>query len=245
MGSFKEIKKLNNLLGEALGFVGNESRYAWRRTASLFYFIQEGTKEIEGEGFDYCQCKAFYEPMQYEDWDLDAGDLCAECNHPRREHGDHHSGAANGCLWHKAVVCVVPNYTRHSWAEMLGHDQWMLAHWQKPSLTEQQWLTSFGNEFPYPHAGQYYAIENATPGPGVEPTEEDTRLVIARIKNQISQNFRQLVTTAEEQAQKPIDEATARSDDMIDSDWPAFDNLNAREDRLGQSRGGPVSFGGV
>lgn len=237
MGSFKDIKRLNHLLGESLGYVGNESRYAWRRTASLFYFIQDGSQEIQGEGFDYCKCLAFVEDSGH----VDLQDQCLSCGHLRSEHGD----TAHGCLWHKAVACIVPKYTRHSWAEMLGHDQWMLAHWQKASMTETQWLYSFGNEFPYPHAGQYYAIENATPGPGVEPTEDDTLQVIRRIKEQTETNFRALVQTAKDNAQRPIDEAKRESDDQIDSDWPAFDNMNAREDRLGQSRGGSVSFGGA
>lgn len=198
--SRKRIAKLNRLLGEHLGFIGSNPRYAWRRTAELFYFMQDGTEEVQ----------------------LESG-----------------------------LYVIAPRYRRCSWADKLGDDLWVLAKWTLPRMSREKWTESgLGRQFPYPHKGQYYAIENAMPGQvgvDVEPSEDDTRQVIARIVEQeeSARNPQAVIDACTAEAKKPQADKKREFGDYVDDFWPAFNNEKVSDTRLGVSRGGHVSYGGI
>jgi len=104
------------------------------------------------------------------------------------------------------IILVEPKYLRYSWADKFGHDCWILAHWTMPNRSSEEWAVSFGLDFPYPYKGQYYAIENTQLDPGIEPDDDDTKMVIARIRAQESQNWDEVVEMCRAEAQKPIDD---------------------------------------
>jgi len=143
------------------------------------------------------------------------------------------------------LILVEPRYRRYSWAEKFERDCWVLAQFKTPTLTPEQWANSIGLDFPYPYKGQYYAIENTQFDPEQEPDEEDTKMVIARIRAQESANWSEVLDMCRREAQKPIDDKKKEFKDIVDDFWPAFDNGKALEDKLGASRGGSVSFGGI
>lgn len=52
-----------------------------------------------------------------------------------------------------------PRYERHTWADTPHGQQWMVAQWTPP-ISQDEWVTTLGTSFPWPHMGQYNPIEN-------------------------------------------------------------------------------------
>lgn len=143
----------------------------------------------------------------------------------------------------RLIALVEPRYERISEASKYGNC-WCIAGWHKTEMTKAQWESSFEGEFPYPEKGMYYLIDGAVLPEGVSPDEKLTYLFVDAINRQLESSMAELVNAAKAAGQAPVDAKRKAFHERVDDFWPAFDNERAREDRLGQSRGGHVSFGG-
>lgn len=73
---------------------------------------------------------------------------------------------------------LAPTYTQYrkvKWSEVHG-PCWILAKWWKP-MSETDWIRLYGAQIPWPKQGEYHAVENIKLRPGVEPSENTTRVV--------------------------------------------------------------------
>lgn len=121
------------------------------------------------------------------------------------------------------VIYIAPTFARHCWADILG-DTWVIAQW-KPPMPLAVFEAQFGSQIQYPANGQYYPIENTALPQGMVPDEQLTAMAVHCIREQLEKPFEQTFTELQTAVAK--DEAAKRtaSDDMIDSDWPAYDNV--------------------
>lgn len=124
------------------------------------------------------------------------------------------------------------------WRARLGK-VWVLCSWQKPVMSERDWLKNMGDRFPYPANGMWHPNSETKLPPGVEPTEALTQMIIATIDRQMSQTFADHL--------RNVNDEMAADQAAFDLEWvekvqnsnPAFNNWDWG------SRASSVSFGGV
>lgn len=143
----------------------------------------------------------------------------------------------------KLIAVVVPRYERFCEVDRCG-DCWVLANWQPPK-EQALWALSIGAEFPWFRQGQYYALTDTKLPVGVDPDEKITERYLKALKEQVAKTHSEFHAEAKIEGQSAIEEKQKEFDAEYDDWWPAFDNVRASEDKLGQSRGGHVSFGGI
>lgn len=61
-------------------------------------------------------------------------------------------------------------YERHHWSETPLGLRWVMSVWEPP-IPLDDWLKKVGVAFPWPHLGEYKAIDNMCLEPGEEPNE--------------------------------------------------------------------------
>lgn len=116
-----------------------------------------------------------------------------------------------------------------------GPERWVVARLMDPP-SEAKWYEAFGVHFPYPSRGYYVATEFAVKV-GMEPTEELTRFIVSKLRenesltlSQHEENFKSRI----EHREKSLD--NHRSDFIADA-VPAFGNIPGQKNH--------VSFGGI
>ena len=114
------------------------------------------------------------------------------------------------------------NYRKVTWEQRLGGQfPWIIATWQDPG-SPQSWFAKYKTAIPYPPQGMYFPLDGSQIP--CEPTYEATLQAIAYIKEQLDSRRSVEETLAASLAKADAEDAAlkAQSDDMIDSDWPAF-----------------------
>lgn len=103
------------------------------------------------------------------------------------------------------------------------------AQFSEFEMTESIWNSIFQSEHPFPRHGQYVPVEQCWLTEGEEPTMDRTIFAIHFLRKQMAMTIR-------DRTSKVVDEmvAKAKADrdtahDMVDNDWPAFDEVPGRK----------------
>ena len=123
------------------------------------------------------------------------------------------------------------------WASRLGK-VWVLCQWQRPRMTEKEWLMHFGGRYPYPVNGMHHAHPETALAPGREPTGELTQNYIWALDRQMSTSIVQQVCDVHNDIAADQDRDYAEWVDLVQDSNPAFSNFAPG------NRGGHVSYGG-
>lgn len=144
------------------------------------------------------------------------------------------------------VSLVVPTYKRLLWADRINQHtdlpfgkSWILANWKVPELTQREWEQSFGSAYPYPAGGMYYARPEIWAAENDPPDDDLTEYVIIALKAQMGKTYADHYFEGKAVLDQEMKERKQYWRDVVDEDWPAFDNPWPGK------RGGHVSFGGI
>lgn len=135
-------------------------------------------------------------------------------------------------LWVK-----VQKFDRFSWEKVLG-PCYVLAMWQPPALSYEQWTLAYGSTAPYPRNGEYQVIENVTLPYDTPPTERHSKLVKECLRLQKDRRFSELLDACERAADNVNTDVEKRFEDWVDDALPAFGNIPG-------SKSTGISFGGI
>lgn len=143
----------------------------------------------------------------------------------------------------KILAVCLPKYKRVAAFERFG-DCWMMTAWQPPK-DQAIWAASIGAEFPWSAVGDFYRIDWLPVH--IEPDEKINERYIRYFAETLAKTESQIGEEARRDAERLQRESAAEFGDQIDDLFPAFDNdrVNPLVPRLGASRGGHVSFGGI
>lgn len=131
----------------------------------------------------------------------------------------------------------VQKYIRHSWEKALG-PCYVLAMWQPPELSRDQWALAYGSRAPYPVNGEYRVIENVTLPFETPPTLAHSALVKECLRLQKERTFTELLEASERAAENVNKDVEREFGDWVDDSMTAFGNIPG-------SRSTGVSFGGI
>lgn len=118
------------------------------------------------------------------------------------------------------IHMTVNGYRKITWEERLGTG-WIIASWQS-SGTEAQWKAQYGTVLPYPPQGMYFPIPNSHIP--CDPNEDITMEVVAKIRQPLDEGFESILRRCRDEAEAQEQQNRTNIEDMIDSDWPAFDS---------------------
>jgi hypothetical protein len=137
------------------------------------------------------------------------------------------------------LYLMSPKYERHTWAEVLG-DTWVVARWKAPEMSSGDWLVKYGGDVPYPTNGRYLPIENTRLYEGMDPSSTVEALVdpttgkrelmpvtdyaIWRIREELEKDTEDFLKDSKAAIARCEQEHKHNFSEMVDSDWPAFDN---------------------
>lgn len=141
-------------------------------------------------------------------------------------------------------------FQRRVWADILASKRgrkhpmkvWMLCQWRPPSMTVDEFYTSYGGKYRYPSNGAYYAHPETMLDEGMEPDADTTNLHIAALKIQMGKTAWEHCVESEREAQADQDTQANEWNDFV-KDWePAFQNYNTI---LNLGEKAHVSYGGI
>ena len=124
------------------------------------------------------------------------------------------------------------------WQARLGK-VWVLCQWQRPNLTEAQWLKEFHGRYPYPASGMHHAQPETALPPGLAPNEALTQNYIWALDRQMSTSLVQQLCDVQNEVEADKDRDYVEWVDRVQNDNPAFSNFDPG------ARGGHVSYGGI
>lgn len=123
------------------------------------------------------------------------------------------------------------------WRTRLGK-VYVLCQWQRPGMSEWEWVARFGGRYPYPANGMYHPFsETAVSGPSL--TDELNQNYIRVIDGQMSRSFQSHLSEVNEEVGKDRENDQTRWTEYVQDMNPAFSNFSFGK------RGGSVSFGGI
>jgi hypothetical protein len=123
------------------------------------------------------------------------------------------------------------------WHTRLGK-AYVLCRWERPNVSEAEWVRRFGGRYPYPANGMYHPFsETAVPAHSL--TEELNQNYIRVIDGQMSRSFASHMSEVNEEVGKDRESDETRWTEYVQDMNPAFSNYDYGK------RGGSVSFGGV
>lgn len=108
-------------------------------------------------------------------------------------------------------------------------DVWLIGTWTEPG-SAGAWFTKYGPEIPYPKEGQYFPVGSGAWLPeGHLPSEKATAVAIFELRRQVGLKVEDRLRELRDYKEAKERHEGAIAEDMVYSDWPAFNELPGRK----------------